>query len=164
VTSSDRDEVVIVDIGTGASAIYPLLGSAAFGWRFIGSDVDPRSLENAASVVGAAGLPHSRRIRLARVASSGGRLRCLFDTAASSDSFASENSGHSRNSTRILADRDPGGSPSLPPHSDEHSSCAPNRDRPRRTAAGTQGSHRPNTTIVSEKQHKTWSVHTGART
>ena len=33
-----------VDIGTGASCIYPLLGVAQLGWRFIATEIDPVSL------------------------------------------------------------------------------------------------------------------------
>lgn len=33
-----------IDIGTGASAIYPLLGSRIFGWSFLGTDIDPISI------------------------------------------------------------------------------------------------------------------------
>jgi 23S rRNA A1618 N6-methylase RlmF len=31
--------------GTGASLIYPLIGHKKFGWKFIGTDIDPESLE-----------------------------------------------------------------------------------------------------------------------
>ncbi|KAK5639850.1 hypothetical protein RI129_010661 [Pyrocoelia pectoralis] len=34
-----------VDIGTGASCIYPLLGAKSKGWRMLGTDVDAESLE-----------------------------------------------------------------------------------------------------------------------
>lgn len=40
-----------VDIGTGASCIYPLLGNSIYGWNFIGSDIDPVSLEAAAKIL-----------------------------------------------------------------------------------------------------------------
>ena len=33
-----------VDIGTGASCIYPLLGVAQLGWRFIATEIDPVSV------------------------------------------------------------------------------------------------------------------------
>ena len=33
-----------VDIGTGASCIYPLLGRAQLGWRFLATDIDPASV------------------------------------------------------------------------------------------------------------------------
>ena len=36
-----------VDVGTGASCIYPLLGAAALGWRFIATELDPRSVRAA---------------------------------------------------------------------------------------------------------------------
>lgn len=34
-----------LDIGTGASCIYPLLGAASYGWHFIASDVDACSAD-----------------------------------------------------------------------------------------------------------------------
>ena len=40
--------VRILDIGTGASCIYPLIGASEYGWRFVGSDIDPVSLDWAA--------------------------------------------------------------------------------------------------------------------
>lgn len=36
--------VTVLDIGTGASAIYPLIGAREYGWRFVGSDVDSVAL------------------------------------------------------------------------------------------------------------------------
>ena len=37
-------EVRVLDVGTGASVIYPLLGASRFGWRFVGSDVSDEAL------------------------------------------------------------------------------------------------------------------------
>ncbi|MBP6115691.1 MAG: 23S rRNA (adenine(1618)-N(6))-methyltransferase RlmF [Neisseriaceae bacterium] len=48
--------VRILDVGVGASAIYPLLGHAEYGWSFVGSDIDPVSVANVKSIV--AGNPH----------------------------------------------------------------------------------------------------------
>lgn len=38
---------LVLDIGVGASCIYPLLGNRLFGWSFIGSDVDHESISEA---------------------------------------------------------------------------------------------------------------------
>ena len=37
----------VLDIGVGASAIYPLIGHSVYGWRFVGTDIDPVALANA---------------------------------------------------------------------------------------------------------------------
>ncbi|MCB6182076.1 23S rRNA (adenine(1618)-N(6))-methyltransferase RlmF [Leeia sp. TBRC 13508] len=37
----------ILDIGTGANLIYPLLGHQVYGWHFVGSDIDKLALRNA---------------------------------------------------------------------------------------------------------------------
>ena len=44
-------QVRVLDIGTGANLIYPLLGQAEYGWRFVGSDIDPLALRSAAANV-----------------------------------------------------------------------------------------------------------------
>ncbi|AFZ81678.1 protein of unknown function DUF890 domain-containing protein [Theileria equi strain WA] len=36
--------IVVMDIGTGANCIYPLLGTAEYSWNFIGVDIDEESL------------------------------------------------------------------------------------------------------------------------
>jgi 23S rRNA (adenine1618-N6)-methyltransferase len=41
----------ILDIGTGANCIYPLLGASKFGWTFVGSDIDPLAIANAENIV-----------------------------------------------------------------------------------------------------------------
>ncbi|GIU14263.1 MULTISPECIES: 23S rRNA (adenine(1618)-N(6))-methyltransferase RlmF [unclassified Shewanella] len=43
-------KVRVLDIGTGANVIYPLLGIQSYGWDFVGSDVDPISIKNAQQV------------------------------------------------------------------------------------------------------------------
>lgn len=41
----------VLDIGTGANAIYPLIGHAEYGWSFLGSDTDTKALESAVNIV-----------------------------------------------------------------------------------------------------------------
>jgi len=43
--------VSVIDIGTGASCIYPLLGHAVYDWSFIATDIDKTSLEYAQQIV-----------------------------------------------------------------------------------------------------------------
>ncbi|MGI2171936.1 23S rRNA (adenine(1618)-N(6))-methyltransferase RlmF [Shewanella sp. MF05960] len=40
----------VLDIGTGANGIYPLLGIQTYGWQFIASDIDPVSIDNVANI------------------------------------------------------------------------------------------------------------------
>lgn len=40
-------EIVGLDIGVGANVIYPIVGNALYGWRFVGSEVDSISLKAA---------------------------------------------------------------------------------------------------------------------
>ena len=47
-----RDASVrVLDIGTGASCIYPLLGQCEYGWRFVASDIDADALKSAAAIL-----------------------------------------------------------------------------------------------------------------
>lgn len=45
--------VTVLDVGTGASCIYPLIGASEYGWRFVGTEVDPDALRWARSLVAA---------------------------------------------------------------------------------------------------------------
>ncbi len=47
----DEKEVSILDIGTGATCIYPLLGNAVYGWSFVGTDIDLDSLDAAQDII-----------------------------------------------------------------------------------------------------------------
>lgn len=35
-----HDRVKVLDIGTGANLIYPIVGSQSYGWKFVGSEID----------------------------------------------------------------------------------------------------------------------------
>jgi 23S rRNA (adenine1618-N6)-methyltransferase len=47
------DKIKCLDIGIGASCIYPIIGVTEYGWNFIGSDIDPKSIESAKKIVAA---------------------------------------------------------------------------------------------------------------
>ncbi len=45
------DQIKCLDIGVGASCIYPIIGNAIYGWSFIGSDIDAVSIESAQQII-----------------------------------------------------------------------------------------------------------------
>lgn len=47
----NQHKVHVLDIGTGASCIYPLLGAYEYHWQFIASDIDPISIKAADSLI-----------------------------------------------------------------------------------------------------------------
>lgn len=51
--TSGSSRVKGVDIGTGSSVIYPILGAMKFGWTFIATETCEKSLENAAKIINA---------------------------------------------------------------------------------------------------------------
>lgn len=44
-------QVKVLDIGTGANCIYPIIGSRSYGWQFTASDIDPVSVNVAQLIV-----------------------------------------------------------------------------------------------------------------
>ncbi len=50
-TSSLTKKVTILDIGTGASCIYPILGNAIYNWKFIATDIEEYSLKSAQNII-----------------------------------------------------------------------------------------------------------------
>lgn len=56
--------VRVLDIGTGANCIYPLLGQQAYGWTFVGSDIDQLALNNAEEIVTKNNLQESITLRI----------------------------------------------------------------------------------------------------
>lgn len=46
----EKQGIVGLDVGTGASLIYPILGVKEYAWRFVGTDVDESSLKVAAAI------------------------------------------------------------------------------------------------------------------
>ncbi len=50
-TSRLKQEITILDIGTGATCIYPLLGHKVYNWNFIASEIDAKAFENAKRII-----------------------------------------------------------------------------------------------------------------
>lgn len=48
---SSEENIKILDIGTGATCIYPLLGIAEYNWNFVATDIDLDSLDNAQDIL-----------------------------------------------------------------------------------------------------------------
>ena len=59
------ETVQVLDIGTGASCIYPLIGHSEYGWRFVASDINTASLDYAQKILDAnPALTHHITLRL----------------------------------------------------------------------------------------------------
>lgn len=50
-TGSANHKPTVLDIGTGANCIYPLLGASSYDWNFVASDIDPTSVKTAQWIV-----------------------------------------------------------------------------------------------------------------
>jgi len=46
-----HQKVKALDIGVGANCIYPIVGVTKYGWHYTGSDVDPKSIQSAQTIV-----------------------------------------------------------------------------------------------------------------
>lgn len=44
-------EIKVLDVGTGANLIYPILGTSLFGWNFVGTEIEFQALSNAAEII-----------------------------------------------------------------------------------------------------------------
>ena len=40
-----------LDIGIGANCIYPLIGNSAYGWSFVGTDIDENAIQNCKKII-----------------------------------------------------------------------------------------------------------------
>jgi 23S rRNA (adenine1618-N6)-methyltransferase len=52
------NSISILDIGVGANCIYPLIGNKEYGWRFVGSDIDPIAIESAQKILNLNTIPN----------------------------------------------------------------------------------------------------------
>lgn len=49
----DPQKIKVLDIGTGANCIYPLLGHNTYGWRFVATDIEAQSIKVAKQIISA---------------------------------------------------------------------------------------------------------------
>ncbi len=42
-----------LDIGVGANCIYPIIGNSAYGWSFVGTDIDENAIQNCKKIIAA---------------------------------------------------------------------------------------------------------------
>ncbi|MBW7470866.1 23S rRNA (adenine(1618)-N(6))-methyltransferase RlmF [Marinobacter sp. F4218] len=47
----EQPNIKLLDIGTGANGIYPILACQIYGWQCVGSDINTQSLENVATII-----------------------------------------------------------------------------------------------------------------
>lgn len=47
----DDNKTTMLDIGTGANLIYPIIAISAYGWKVVASDIDQKALQNAQSII-----------------------------------------------------------------------------------------------------------------
>ncbi|MCL4152069.1 UNVERIFIED_CONTAM: hypothetical protein GTU68_024801 [Idotea baltica] len=45
------NKITCLDVGVGASCIYPILGTIEYGWQFIGSDINAKSIDSSKLIV-----------------------------------------------------------------------------------------------------------------
>lgn len=48
---AEQPNIKLLDIGTGANGIYPLLACQIYGWQCVGSDINTPSIENVAGII-----------------------------------------------------------------------------------------------------------------
>lgn len=45
------EKIKCLDIGIGANCVYPIIGNKTYGWKFVGSDIDPKSVVAANKII-----------------------------------------------------------------------------------------------------------------
>lgn len=44
-------QIKCLDVGVGANCVYPIIGHQAYGWQFVGTDIDPVALSSANHII-----------------------------------------------------------------------------------------------------------------
>jgi len=45
------EQVKVLDVGTGANCVYPIIGNSVYGWEFVGTDIDPVAITSANGII-----------------------------------------------------------------------------------------------------------------
>ncbi|WP_348799575.1 23S rRNA (adenine(1618)-N(6))-methyltransferase RlmF [Flavobacterium adhaerens] len=45
------ENIMGLDIGVGSNCIYPIIGSTTYNWSFVGTDIDPKAIENCSAII-----------------------------------------------------------------------------------------------------------------
>ena len=57
--------VKVLDVGVGANCVYPIIGHQAYGWTFVGTELDKKAAESASNIIAAnANLKDAVSVRL----------------------------------------------------------------------------------------------------
>jgi 23S rRNA (adenine1618-N6)-methyltransferase len=56
--------IKVLDIGTGANCIYPLIGYKTYGWCFVGADIDKKAIQSAQNCIDANKLADGIELRI----------------------------------------------------------------------------------------------------
>src|SRR5690606_39817939 len=49
--TDNANKTTILDIGTGASLVYPLIGASVYHWNFVATDIESKSIETAQEII-----------------------------------------------------------------------------------------------------------------
>ncbi len=58
-----QHKIKVLDIGTGANCIYPLIGSKEYKWKFVGSEINPEAIKSARNIISKNNLDEEIEIR-----------------------------------------------------------------------------------------------------
>ncbi|MFD2540727.1 23S rRNA (adenine(1618)-N(6))-methyltransferase RlmF [Lacinutrix gracilariae] len=78
-----KNKIQVLDIGTGATCIYPLLGVSQYHWHFVATDVEEKALQNAQKIINNNALHDAISLRLQK-----DKSKILEGIIQPSDAFA----------------------------------------------------------------------------